>query len=45
MNWDFALACYHEAQFCAKHYDENAYWRDHTIDPSWYECYQMGNEL
>jgi hypothetical protein len=45
MNWDYLWACLEEATFCAKHYDSLAYWRDRTIDPQWYACYRMGDEL
>ena len=45
MNFDFAQECWYEAKFCAKHYDSLVYWRDNRIDPEWYACYQMGNEL
>lgn len=45
MNFYFLEACFCEGQFCAKHYNPIAYWRDRIIDPHWYDCYQMGSEL
>ena len=45
MNWDYLVACYDEAKFCAKHYDPDAYWPGLKVPSYWFGCYQMGGEL